>query len=72
MDALESTTKIVGVTVAFFPKDIATLLNKNGVTIDAENYNSQQLVSATIDGLVSSPSFLKEFSDFVELKRQEV
>lgn len=72
MDALESTTRIVGVTVAFFPKEIATLLNKNGVTIDAENLNSKQLVSATIDGLVSSPSFLKEFSDFVELKRQEV
>lgn len=69
MDALNSTTKIVGVTVAFFPKEVAMLLNKNGVTIDAENYNSQQLVDATIDGLVSSPSFLKEFSNFVESKR---
>jgi hypothetical protein len=69
MDALESTTKIVGVTVAFFPKQVANMLNKNGVTIDAENYNSEQLVSSTIDGLVTSPSFLKEFSDFVELNR---
>ncbi len=69
MNALESTTKIVGVTVAFFPKEVALMLNKNGVTIDAENYNSQQLVDATIDGLVSSPSFLKDFSNFVESKR---
>lgn len=69
MNALETTTKIVGVTVAFFPTEVATLLNKNGVTIDAENLNSEQLVSATIDGLVSSPSFLKDFSDFVESKR---
>ena len=69
MSELESTAKIVGVTVALFPKEVASLLNKNGVTIDAENYNSQQLVDATIDGLVSSPSFLKEFSDFVESKR---
>ncbi len=69
MGALESTSKIVGVTVAIFPKEIATLLNKNGVTIDAQNYNNEQLVNATIDGLVSSPSFLKDFSDFVESKR---
>ena len=69
MGALESTSKIVGVTVAIFPQEIATLLNKNGVTIDAQNYNNEQLVSATIDGLVSSPSFLKDFSDFVESKR---
>jgi hypothetical protein len=72
MDALQSTTKIVGVTVAFFPQEVAFLLNKSGFTVDAENYDSQQLVDATIDGLVSSPTFLKEFSDFVEFKRQEV
>jgi hypothetical protein len=69
MDVAETTAKIVGVTVAFFPKNVAMLLNKHGVTIDAENYNSEQLVSATIDGLVSSPSFLKDFSDFIELNR---
>ena len=69
MDVVDATTKIVGFTVAFFPKEVALMLNKNGVTIDAENYNSQQLVDATIDGLVSSPSFLKEFSNFVESKR---
>jgi hypothetical protein len=45
------------------------LLNKNGVTIDAENYNSEQLVECNIDGLVSSPSFLKDFSDFIERNR---
>lgn len=69
MDAVKSTSEIVGVTVAFFPKQVANMLNKNGVTVDAENYNSEQLVSSTIDGLVTSPSFLKEFSDFVELNR---
>jgi UDP-glucose 6-dehydrogenase len=69
MDVVKATSEIVGVTVAFFPKQVAVMLNKNGVTVDAENYNSEQLVSATIDGLVSSPSFLKEFSDFVERNR---
>jgi hypothetical protein len=69
MDVVKATSEIVGVTVAFFPKQVAEMLNKNGVTIDAENYNSEQLVNATIDGLVSSPTFLKEFSDFVERNR---
>lgn len=69
MDAVDATTKIVGITVAFFPKEVALMLNKNGVTIDAENYTSEKLVSATIDGLTSSQSFLQEFSDFVERNR---
>ena len=66
MNKIEATAKIVGITVAFFPNEVAMMLNKNGVTIDAENYDSEQLVNATIDGLVSSPSFAREFSDFVE------
>jgi hypothetical protein len=66
MDVVKATSQIVGITVAFFPNEVAMMLNKNGVTIDAENYDSEQLVNATIDGLVSSPSFAKEFSDFVE------
>jgi len=69
MDVVKATSEIVGTTVAFFPKQVAEMLNKNGVTIDAENYDSEQLVNATIDGLVSSPTFLKEFSDFVERNR---
>jgi hypothetical protein len=69
MDSVNATTKIVGITVAFFPKEVAMLLNKNGVTIDAQNYTSEQLVSATIDGLVDSPSFLKDFSDLIERNR---
>jgi hypothetical protein len=66
MNKVDAIGKIVGITVAFFPKEVANMLDKNGVTIDAQNYNSDELVSATIDGLVSSPSFAKEFSDFVE------
>ena len=66
MDVVKATSQIVRITVAYFPNEFAMMLNKNGVTIDAENYDSEQLVNATIDGLVSSPSFAREFSDFVE------
>jgi hypothetical protein len=69
MDVVETTAKIVGVTVAYFPKEVAFLLDKNGVTTDAQSYNSKELIDATFYGFKSSPSFLKDFSDFVELNR---
>lgn len=66
MDNLKAISRIVGVTVAFFPQQVAEMLDRNGVTLNAKSYNSGQLVNATIDGLVSSQKFAKEFSDFVE------
>ena len=65
MDA-NKLSKIIGNSVVFNRNQVVSMLNRNGVTIDAQNYDSNELVSATIDGLVSSPSFAKEFSDFVE------
>ena len=69
MDVVETTAKIVGATVAYFPKQVAMLLDKNGVTTDAQSYNSKELIDATFYGFKSSPSFLKDFSDFVERNR---
>lgn len=66
MENLKAISRLVGITVAFFPKQIAEMLDKNGVTINAKNYSKEQLTNATIDGLTSSPKFVKEFSDFVK------
>jgi hypothetical protein len=57
-------SKLIGDAVAFFPKDMASLLNSTGVTIDAQNYNTEQLVSAVVDGLYSSESFRISFFTF--------
>jgi hypothetical protein len=63
-------SKLVGNAVAFFPEDIALLLNTNGVTIDAQNYNTEQLVSAVIDGLYSSESFKIAFFTLLSQKKE--
>jgi hypothetical protein len=63
-------SKLVGDAVAFFPEDIALLLNTNGVTIDAQNYNTDQLVGAVIDGLYSSESFKIAFFTFLASKNE--
>lgn len=63
-------SKLVGDAVAFFPQEVASLLNSNGVTIDAQNYNTDQLVSAVIDGLYSSESFKIAFFTFLSQKNE--
>jgi hypothetical protein len=67
---IASLSKLVGDAVAFFPEDIALLLNTNGVTIDAQNYNTDQLVGGVIDGLYSSESFKIAFFTFLASKNE--
>ena len=64
MDA-NKLSKIIGNSVVFKRNEVVSLLNKNGVTIDAENYNSQQLIDAVISGLSTSQSFIVDFEKFV-------
>ena len=66
MDNLTAISRIVGATIAFFPQQVAEMLDRNGITINAKTYNSEQLINATLTGLQNSPKFTKEFSDFVE------
>lgn len=67
---IETLSKLVGNSVAFFPEDIANILNSNGVTIDAQNYNTDQLVSAVIDGLYTSESFKIAFFTFLSQQKE--
>ena len=64
MDA-NKLSKIIGNSVVFNRNEVISMLNKNGVTIDAENYNSQQLIDAVIIGLSTSQSFIVDFEKFV-------
>jgi hypothetical protein len=50
-------SKLVADAVVFSPKEVVTILNKTGVTIDAQNYDNTQMVDAVIRGLYSSESF---------------
>jgi hypothetical protein len=64
MDA-NKLSKIIGNSVVFKRNEVVSLLNKNGVTIDAENYNSQQLIDAVISGLSTSQSFIVDFEKII-------
>jgi hypothetical protein len=69
MDIIEATSIIIGKTVALFSINIKEMLTKNGIVLDANLYNTEQLIDAVFTGLDSSPSFLKDFSDFVKLNK---
>ncbi len=61
---------IIGRTVALFPKEIAEMLNKNAVVLDAQNYNVSELIEAVTNGLVSSEYFRNDFALFVEANKE--
>ena len=59
----EKASTLIGGMVGLFPTEIQNLLTKNGVVVDANNLNLDELVSATISGLDKSVSFRKDFVD---------
>jgi hypothetical protein len=60
MDA-QKTSTLIGAMVGLFPFDIQDMLTKNGVVVDANSLNLDEIVSATISGLDKSVSFRKDF-----------
>lgn len=63
---------IIGRTVVLFPKEVAEMLNKNAVVVDAENYDVSQSIEAVTNGLVSSESFRNDFTSFVEANKESI
>jgi len=53
---------VIGTAVGRYPMEIANLLNSTGVTIDAQNFNSDELINAVFSGLVNNAKFNSEFS----------
>lgn len=58
-------SEIIGNSVVFYRPQIVDMLNKNGVTINAETYNTEMLVDAVVNGLSTSQSFVKDFEKLV-------
>lgn len=63
-------SKLIADAVVFFPREVASLLNSNGVTIDAQNYDNKQMVDAVVGGLYSSESFRIAFFTLFPLKNE--
>jgi hypothetical protein len=55
---------IVAYSVGLFPKEIANMLNNNGVLINANPLNSEELTKGVFQGINSSESFRRSFIDF--------
>ena len=62
----ELISAIIGKTIGLYPTEVAYLLTKNGVVIDADTFNTDQLISATFNGFNSNPTFKEELASFVD------
>jgi hypothetical protein len=71
MNDVQKLAFIVGRTVGLFPEDVRTCLEQSGVVVDAKNYNDEQLLEASLNGLRTSPKFMKNFSELVDSKQTE-
>lgn len=58
---LELLSEVIGNSVVFNRDKVSEMLNSNGVTIDAETYNTEQLIDAVVTGLSSSPAFAEMY-----------
>jgi hypothetical protein len=68
----EQISKLIGQSVGLYPMEIAILLNQNGVTIDAENFDTNQLIDAVFNGLRKNVSFNKAFSIWVDKNQDKL
>jgi hypothetical protein len=55
---------LISYIITHYPKQIAQLLNKNGVVVDATNFSIKELSDATLVGLTTSKKFNDDFVDF--------
>jgi 4-hydroxyphenylpyruvate dioxygenase-like putative hemolysin len=60
----EQLITLVASSVGFFPKEIADMLNKNGVLINANPSDTKQLTKGVFQGINSSEAFRRSFIDF--------
>jgi hypothetical protein len=64
---MEDSIKLISYVVLNYPKQVAKMLNDNGVVLeDASNFTTKQLSDATITGLTSSKKFNNDFVNYVQ------
>jgi metal-dependent amidase/aminoacylase/carboxypeptidase family protein len=64
----ELISALIGKTIGLYPTEVALLLTKNGVVIDADTFDIDQLISATFSGVNTNKSFKKDLIDFIDSK----
>ena len=62
----EMLSKMIGSSVALYPKEVADMLVRNKVFTSAPSYSINQLVNGVLMGLNTSPIFAKEYGSWLE------
>jgi hypothetical protein len=62
----EMLSKIIGVSVGTYPKDIEEMLVRNNVLATAPQYTTDQLVDGVFLGLNQNPTFSQEYGSWLE------
>lgn len=65
----ELISALIGKTIGLYPTEVALLLNKNGVVIDANTFNIDQLISATFNGVNTNPMFKEDLGLLINSKQ---
>ena len=62
----EMLSKMIGSSVALYPKEVADMLVRNKVFASAPSYSNKQLVEGVFIGLNQNLNFTKEYSFWLE------
>jgi len=63
----KDTINLISYVIVYYPKDLAKMLNDNGVVVeDASNFSTKQLSDATVSGLTTSKNFNNDFVNYVK------
>jgi hypothetical protein len=62
----EQLSKVIGSSVGTYPNDVTEMLLRNNVLAPAPNYTLDQLVQGVFVGLNQNPTFMQEYSSWLE------
>jgi hypothetical protein len=62
----EQLSKVIGSSVGTYPNDVTEMLLRNNVLAPAPNYTLDQLVEGVFVGLNQNPTFMQEYSSWLE------
>lgn len=65
----EKVSVVIGKTIGMYPKEVINLLTKNGVVVDADSLDLDQLILATFSGVNTNKTFKNELGKFIDEKQ---
>jgi hypothetical protein len=64
---MNDSIKLISYVIIYYPKDLAKMLNENGVVVeDASKFTTKELSDATVSGLTTSKKFNDDFVNYLK------